>query len=237
MPADALRVIRQEIADAGADDAYTSAILARITDQIEAIEAADRALMKMPHGSMADAAAKMAHLFYLSGRGWRRYLGESAFANRTDDLRAAMLASAKVVLDDLAKMLMEREPMRVTQRGGGGYGLPCAACGSDAVTINSTRVSPALADQLVISSLSPVTVFRPMTGPRMKDVVELLEAGVVAAVVQHLRQTQPGGCDAWCEVCDRIYCKSHYAVEAQWTGSWHEATYATCPLGHEHEID
>lgn len=237
MPADALRAIRQQIADSAGGDQIAVAIVSRIDDQLEAIEAADRALLKLPHPSLADAAAKMAHLFYVSGRSWRRYLADSPYGNRIEELRSAMLAAAKVVLDDLAKMLAERGALRVTQRGGGSYGLPCAACGSDAVTISATRVSSAMAEQLVMSSLSPVTVFRPMAGPRMQDVIGLLNAGDVAAVVNHLRETQPGGCDAWCEPCDRLYCKSHYAVEAQWSGSWHEATYATCPLGHEHEID
>jgi hypothetical protein len=232
-----LTAIRREIGDSVPDGQFTPAILSRLDDLIEAITDADRALARLPHPSMSDAAAKMAHLFYVSGRGWRRYLAESPYASRSEEVRRAVMSSAAPVLEVLERMLASREPLNVTQRGGGGYGLPCAACGSDAVTITLTRVSPATSEQIVVSSLSPVTVFRPMTGPRMQDLIKLLNAGDVAAVVKHLRETQAGGCDAYCEPCDRLYCKSHYAVEAQWSGSWHEATYATCPLGHEHEID
>ena len=71
----------------------------------------------------------------------------------------------------------------------------------------------------------------------MQDLVKLLEDGNATGVVDYLRVTQPGGCDAHCGQCNLVFCKDHYAVEAQWSGSWHEATYATCPLGHEREID
>ena len=239
MPADPLRALRQEISAGtpGVADETALAITARIDDLIEAVEAAERALAKLPHPSLGDAAAKMAHLFYASGRGWRRYLEESPLAARDEELRAAIATSVAQVLSTLEQLLGAREPQRVTHRGEGAYGLPCAACGVDAVTLTLTRVTLGAADQLVVSSLSPVTVFRPMTGPRMNDVVALLSAGVVDAVVRHLQETQPAGCDAWCSSCNRIYCKTHYAIEAQWSGSWHEATYVTCPLGHEHEID
>jgi hypothetical protein len=237
MAAEALHAIRQEIGASASDTDFTPAILARLDDLIDAVDAADRALARLPHPSMSDAAAKMAHLFYVSGRGWRRYMAEGPHASRTEDVRRAVAASAQPVLEILEKMLREREPQRVSQRGGGGYGLPCAACGSDAVSLTLTRVGTGTPEQLVVSSLSPVTVFRPMTGPRMTDLVKLLDVGAVEPVVRHLRETQAGGCDAWCVDCGRLYCKSHYAVEAQWSGSWHEATYATCPLGHEHEID
>jgi hypothetical protein len=236
--ADALRALVADFAATPATDEHSArAVLSRMDDLIEAIESADKALARIPHPSMADAAAKTAHLFYASGRGWRRYLGESPYADRGEDVRRAIITDSAAVIEQLARMLAAREKSRVTQRGGGGYGLPCSACGADAVSVSLTTVGNASPPQLVVSSLSPVTVFRPITGPRMQDIVKLLDAGIVDTVVKHLRETQPGGCDAHCDECNRLYCKSHYAVEAQWSGSWHEATYATCPLGHEHEID
>jgi hypothetical protein len=237
---DPLRSVREELAtgDLGVDADTQRAVVARVDDLIEAIESADSAMSKLPHPSVSDAAAKMAHVFYASGRGWKRYLAENALPSaQADRLQAAIHASAEPVLTLMKRLLSQREVGRVTRRGDGAYGLPCSACGADAVTLSLTRETPGVAQQLVVSSLSPVTVFRPMTGPRMLDVIKLLDAGVVEVVVKHLRETQPGGCDAWCDVCHRIYCKTHFAIEAQWSGSWHEATYVTCPLGHEHEID
>jgi hypothetical protein len=238
--AEQLRAIRQEI-DAGrfAVDADTQrAILARVDDMIEALESADRALSRLPQPAVSDAAAKLAYLFYVSGRGWKRYLSDGLKeAAPISELMVATRASAEPILATLTQAFIAHDRLPVTKKSATSYALPCAACGADAVTMTLTKITTTSAEQMVVSSLSPVTVFRPMTGPRMADLIAQLNAGVVEWVIKHLRETQAGGCDAWCEQCDRLYCKAHYAVEAQWSGSWHEATYATCPLGHEHEID
>ena len=134
MAADALRVLRDDFNSTSPGDANAvRAVLARVDDLIDAIEDADKALSRLPHPSMADAAAKMAHLFYVSGRGWRRYLAESPFGSRSDEVRSAVIVSAAPVLEILSGMLQARDVPRVTQRGDGGYGLPCSACGADAV--------------------------------------------------------------------------------------------------------
>lgn len=228
---------RVEAGEYGMDEAIQRAIIARIDDLIEAVTAAERSLAKLPQPAIADAAAKMAYLFYSSGRGWRRYLAESsASAAAGIALRDAMLTDIAGVLGNLERDIAARHSTGVLVRDGT-WALPCAVCDGDAVSMTRTRVSPNGAEQLVITSLSPVTVFRPITGPRMQDLVALLDKSDVDTIVNYLRETQPGGCDAACPECKRLYCKTHYAIEAQWSGSWHEATYATCPLGHEHEID
>lgn len=239
MPAEALRAVRDRIGagEFGMDESMQQAVMARVDDFIEAITTTVRALAKLPQPSVTDAAAKMAYLFYASGHGWRRYLAESAAS------AAAGMAIGDAIKDTIAPILpiLEQEiaarPAAQIVERDGTWAIPCAACGADAVTMARTRVSPALPEQLVVSSLSPVTVFRPVTGPRMDDLISMLKAGDAATVVRHICETQPGGCDARCPTCERVYCKAHYAIEAQWSGSWHEATYATCPLGHEHEID
>lgn len=214
------------------------AVIARVDELIAAIESADRALARLPRPAMDEAAAKLAYVRYVTGRGWKRYATENAST-------AAAVATIKVALDQamveplhaVTRFLASRPAEPVKRVGEGSYALPCAACSGDAVTLSVARVGSVAQEQMVVSSLSPVTVFRSLAGPRMADLVAILDAGDVAAVVRHLREVQPGGCDAWCAECGRIYCKAHYAVEAQWSGSWHEATYATCALGHEHTID
>ena len=127
--------------------------------------------------------------------------------------------------------------MTIVRRDEPDFSLTCLVCGADAVTFRRSHVGAESPEQLVVSSLSPVTVFRPIAGPRMSDLIVLLDKGDAAAVIGHMIQTQPVGCDAWCPTCAGVYCKEHTAIEAQWSGSWHEATYATCPLGHEREIE
>ncbi|MDA1080941.1 MAG: hypothetical protein O2973_04555 [Gemmatimonadetes bacterium] len=214
------------------------AVVSRIDDLITAVTAANRALSKLPQPAVPEAAAKMASLYYISGHGWQRYLADNSQASTVGSaVRGAMQIGVAALVAQLSNILESGQPAPVTRRGDKAFSLPCAACGGDAVTLSKAATSPVEPEQLVVSSLSPVTVFRPVAGPRMGDVIALLEAGNAAAVVAHLRETQPGGCDAFCEKCNRLFCRDHYAIEAQWSGSWHEATYVTCPLGHEHEID
>jgi len=215
-----------------------AAVAGRIDDLLDAIAASGRALSRVPQPDVPAAAAKLAYVFYISGHGWRRYLAESPEALAAGAvIQEALRADIAGIVHRLDAALTARKAAPISRRGATMFGLPCAACTGDAVTLTLTSTSPVAPEQLVVSSLSPVTVFRPVAGPRMRDVIPLLEAGDTLAVVKHLRETQPAGCDAYCDACARLYCREHYAIEAQWSGSWHEATFVTCPLGHEHEID
>ncbi len=240
MTIEALAAVRERVESGsfGLGPETARAVVARIDDFLQALDAADQALARLPKPAVADAAAKLALARYLSGRGWRRYVADNAeVAAAAAEIRTALDGAMQELAGPLARFLSARAPDRVRTAGAGSFALPCAACDADAVTLMLERVSPKAQEQLVVSSLSPVTVFRSLAGPRMTDLLAVLQGGDVDAVVRHLRDTQPGGCDAYCEPCARLYCKAHYAIEAQWSGSWHEATYATCALGHEHTID
>ena len=239
MPADRLREARDQVVagqfSLAAD--MQGAVLARIDDLVEDISAADRALERLPHSAVAEAAARLAHVFYISGHSWHRYLAESAASARAGNaIASALRKDVEPVVARLAQTLTA-STVRVARRGEAHYALTCLACGADAVTFTRARMSAESPEQLVVSSLSPVTVFRSIAGPRMADLEALLERGDASVVVGYLKETQPAGCDACCPVCGGTYCKAHTAVEAQWSGSWHEATYATCPLGHERAIE
>ena len=240
MPAEALKGVRARV-EAGqfaVPPDMQRAILARVDDLITALTAADRALSKLPESAVSEAAAKMAYLFYISGHGWRRYVSETKeSAAAGSAVSDAVLAGVTMIVSDLSRAIDARAATNVVRHTDLQFALTCAACGGDAVTFVRSRVSPSAPEQVVVSSMSPVTVFRPIAGPRIQDLVQLLEAADAAGVVDYLRVTQPGGCDAYCTQCSRVFCKEHYAIEAQWSGSWHEATYATCPVGHEREID
>jgi hypothetical protein len=237
--ADGLRKVREQIESGQftlTPDAQR-AVLARTGDLIDAVEAAGRALSTVPLQTVPEAAAKIVYLFYLSGHGWRRLLAASAeSASAGAAIQAALQASMSLLVPQLAHALATRTTALVKQ-GNATWSLTCAVCDGDAVTFTRTRTGPQAPEQLVTTSLSPVTEFRSITGPRMADLIALLEAGDVPTLVRHMVETQPAGCDAWCSTCSRVYCRDHTAIEAQWSGSWHEATYATCPLGHERVIE
>lgn len=218
MPGEALRAVRARVDSGefalGAD--LQRAILSRIDDLMETIAVADRALAKLPNPGVAEAAAKLTYLFYMTGHGWRRYLAESSAATAAGAaIRESRDQDAADALRLLAQLLAARPAAPVTRRDDGSWALPCAACFGDAVSCSVSRVSTTAPEQLVISSLSPVTVFRPVAGSRMKDLLDLLEAGDASAVVSLMRETLPAGCDAYCETCNRVYCKNHFAVEAR----------------------
>ncbi len=240
MSAGALIALRDRIAEGemALADELQRAVVARVDELIETVEAGARAAARVPHPDWPEVAARLARARYLTGRGWRRYLGDHANA---DVVAAAIThavdADTRALAADVERVGAAGATAPVLRRSAEAFSIPCAACGGEAVTLTVSKVGPAGAEQLVVSSVSPVTVFRSIAGPRMRDVLALLEAADTGQVVAHLRTTQPGGCDAWCEACDRVYCKQHYAIEAQWSGSWHEGTFATCPLGHEHRID
>ena len=239
MSAERLRELRQQVA--GGHFALTPetqrAIVDRVDDFVGAITAADRALAKVPDPAIAEAAAKTAHLFYISGHGWRRFLAETEESARAGtEIESALRESISLMLPQLEHAFAGRTTT-IVKRSALAWSLTCAVCDGEAVTFTRTRIGPDAPEQLVVSSVSPVTVFRPVSGPRMLDLIKLLEGGDAASLLRHMKETQAAGCDAYCPQCDRVYCKEHTAIEAQWTGSWHEATWATCALGHEREIE
>lgn len=238
MPSDPLRAIRLQVEGGqySLTPDYHRAVLKRIDDMITGVDSADQAIEHLGRPDAPAAARYTANLFYISGHGWRRFLADSAESVRVGiAIGLALRSSLTSALEQLAAMI---DVTRTTiSRQGNGVTLTCAVCDGDAVTFSVSRTGPEAPEQMVVSSLSPVTVFRTIAGPPMTDLLALMDGGDAAEVVKYLTVTQPAGCDACCPTCGGVYCKTHTAIEAQWTGSWHEATYATCPLGHEREIE
>lgn len=229
--------MRIETGSAIADATARQAAMARIDDLCADIEAADRALARLPRPDLDEAARHLAHVHYLMGQSWRRNLsGVTSDASLIGAMVHAVAFDTERLRDQLGAGIRASVPA-LTRRTDDAFGLSCAVCPADAVHFSITRTATGAPQQVVMTSLSPVTVFRPVAGPRMHDLLALLEAADGAAVVRHLVEVHPGGCDAHCPACDRPFCRTHSAIEAQWSGSWHEATYATCPLGHQRTID
>ena len=86
-------------------------------------------------------------------------------------------------------------------------------------------------------NLSPVNKAVSMNSERSFQARALLEAGKGSELVALLGGQARPGFVQYCPECQRVYCKDHVAVEASWSGSWHESTNATCPLGHRREFE
>lgn len=239
MPATELRALRTRVESGalGIDGAVRQAVIGRIDDVAADVDAALRAMALLPHPDVATAAAHLAHVFYLTGTGWRQYLAEAAGSvTLVPAITDAIAADAGFAIAQLSAAIRGAPPV-FERRDDATFGLRCAVCAADAVTFTVTRTGAAGPHQVVMTSLSPVTVFRPIAGPRMRDLLGLLEQGDAMAVIRHLLETHPAGCDAWCASCERVFCRAHTAVEARWSGSWHESTSATCPVGHVRDIE
>jgi hypothetical protein len=229
--------MRVETGSAITDATARQAVMARIDDVRADVAAAERALAQLPRPDLDLAARHLAHIQFLLSQSWRRQLaGIAADASLVGAIVHAANFDTEQLRNQLAAGIRATAP-ELVRRSGESFGLTCAACAADAVTCTVTRGADGEAQQVMVSSVSPVTVFRSLAGTRMQDLLALLEAGDGEAVVHHLVEAHASGCDAHCPACDRVYCRTHAAIEAQWSGSWHEATFATCPLGHQRTID
>jgi hypothetical protein len=202
----------------------------RINDLIMALTEAHGVLSAGTADKLNVAAKKIVYCRWITGHEWWRYLanfGPGADAGK--EINEAFAKDARPLVNEIARLLA-LQPAPNLVRKDEDYVLPCAACGESAVTYR-LRKDGVQANS--ISSVFPTTYWK---GEEAQRLVELLAEGGARAVLDYLASPGRGSCDAFCPQCDRIYCREHYAVDEIWSGSWHEASYATCPLGHEREF-
>jgi hypothetical protein len=228
-PAAKLKELEGRIAGLG-ETAAPAAIRGRIGDLIGAVTEARAALLSDATDGLDRAARALVNCYWLTGHGWRRYLAEEGdAAGLGSRIGEALAADLRPIADEVRRRLAGMPVGRVA-RTDDGYEVGCSICGERAVTFRSGDGS------MEVISLSPVN----LTTRREAIGSEWLgesAANKVAAVFEQMAAAGGNGCAVYCPACKRIYCRAHYAVEAVWSGSWHEASYATCPLGHEREFE
>ncbi|MEK7877987.1 MAG: hypothetical protein AAB325_17570 [Pseudomonadota bacterium] len=126
---------------------------------------------------------------------------------------------------------MAERPAPTVRKNADSYTLPCAACGADAVRYEWKD------GKIGFETLSPVNPRKSLADDSADKVRRMLEDGKMRESAEFIDSTAGAGCAQYCPDCGRVYCKDHLAVEAEWSGSWHSATYATCPLGHRREFE
>ena len=194
---------------------------------IEALVAADTALRSSSPDALGTAARKLIDGHRGTGLAWRKYVAGSQFYDTLKQVTGAFAEDARPLLDELARRIAAQPPPTLVPHDGG-YALLCAACGAGAVTFTVTE------DTTFFDGLSSEHPFE-WRGKAAKTLTGLLTKLDGRAVVERLRAGKQG-CDAYCPECDRVYCREHYSVESEWSGSWLSAIHATCPLGHAREI-
>lgn len=203
----------------------------RINDLIKALAEAHSVLSAGGTGALNVAAKKIVYCRWITGHGWRRYLADfGAVANVGNQIDEALAEDMGPLVNEIARLLAVQPPLALV-RGEEGFGLACAACGESAVMFQ-LKEGEVLANS--ISNVYRTTYWKGETAQRL---AELLAEGSARAVLDFLASPGHLGCPAYCPECGRVYCQEHYSVEETWSGSWHEASYATCPLGHEREFE
>jgi hypothetical protein len=207
------------------------AVQGRINDLITALTEAQSALSVGGPDALKLAAKKIVYCRWVTGHGWRRYLANfGAGANIGKQIGEALAKDMEPIAKEVAHLLTA-QPAPALVRRDEGFALLCAACGESAATFQLNEGG------VLANSISNVNRIAYLKGETAQRLTELLAQGSARAVLDHLSSPGCGGCPAYCPECARVYCQEHYAVEETWSGSWHEASYATCPLGHEREFE
>ena len=128
--------------------------------------------------------------------------------------------------------------------------FPCAVCGNVAARV--TFVPPFAVDPAFDPEPSGAP---PGVGSVAEDRPRLsIQGGPVPGtrspcdpddVRPALRSTDAGALYAidpefapfWCPECGEAYCGTHWATEVSFDGPFYDATYGTCPQGHERKLD
>ncbi|MHA1832036.1 MAG: hypothetical protein ACTSWR_10930 [Candidatus Helarchaeota archaeon] len=72
-------------------------------------------------------------------------------------------------------------------------------------------------------------------------IFKLLDQGKISEIHSILKKTAlpniEDGIDAYCPVCDKIYCKEHYQTIEHWDNGFFDYMEGVCPEGHKRIID
>jgi len=212
-------------------DSVRSGIGQRIREVIDLLGRAQDALRKGAPDALAIAAGSLATIRYITGIAWHKYLAEVDRSFKvTQRIDRALLSDERSIVNEIARLLAERSGPTV-RTVADSYTLHCAACGIDAVTYEWKD------GEISYPTLSPVNTYGHVGDDSAERLRKLLEQGNVREAAELIDSKAGPGCAYYCPDCDRVYCKDHLAVETEWSGSWHTATYATCPLGHRKEFE
>lgn len=212
-------------------DGDRKGIKERVNELIALLMSAHDILRKSSPDALSVAAGKLATIHYITGIAWHEYLANADNSYRLmKKIDWALRTDALPVMKKVSRLLAAQPEPSFIKRNDA-YILPCSACGSDAVNFLKED------DNIRFNRLSPINVSSNIDGEQADRFQYLIENNTGQEAVDFLVSPGDLGFDNYCPVCRRVFCKAHFAVETEWSGSWHTATFATCPLGHQREIE
>lgn len=116
------------------------------------------------------------------------------------------------------------------------FQLPCAECGKVAVRVHLGVPEFGDSDDLVYEGITHACA---VGLKHLETVYAHLDARDLPALHDYLRQNTrlEEGIDAYCPVCQKVYCAEHYNAREVWDEGFYDCTWGTCPAGHKRIID
>jgi hypothetical protein len=115
------------------------------------------------------------------------------------------------------------------------YHLPCSVCGDIAVEFAIGKGRFDKEEKLVFRGITHGTSLRRELADKL---FEILETKNLLGAHDFMKKYHGfEGLDAYCPICDKIYCWEHYKAEEVFDDGFYDCTYGTCPVGHKRMID
>ncbi len=142
------------------------------------------------------------------------------------------------MLMELAPYMDKHQPnppeSRVLKISENEYHLPCMVCGEIAVVLTFGK-SQGESEVIYRGITHQTSLDRSMNKALVRCLNDQNIAGIHDLVKE--KKSMEDGVDAYCPVCDKIYCKRHYQVTVEWDEGYYDCSYGTCPKGHRRIID
>ena len=115
------------------------------------------------------------------------------------------------------------------------YHLPCSLCGKISVEY---KIGFGRFDDLESLVYSGITHSRSLRKDLANELFKNLKKKNILGVHQFMQSYHSSeGLDAYCPLCDKIFCWEHYNVREEYDDGFYDCTYGTCPNGHRRMID
>lgn len=129
---------------------------------------------------------------------------------------------------------MDTPSLRVIQLAADSFELPCSVCGKIAV-----KIQPTGSEEKILKGVICKGIARSFSldQAHLQDIFRWLAAGDIAAFHAYLEPIIEGGVDAYCPLCDRVYCGVHYNTRQEFDEWFYDCCRGVCPQGHERLLD
>ncbi|MEQ8222790.1 MAG: hypothetical protein ABRQ37_10845 [Candidatus Eremiobacterota bacterium] len=137
-----------------------------------------------------------------------------------------------LLLNNLAPPEIYSMAVKISDRE---YHIPCSVCGIIAFVFSVEIPRFEEHENLICTG---ITHRRAIGLEHREKIFSLLEDRKIREIHDFfIKFISHEGIDAYCPLCDKIYCRIHYNAWEQYDDGFYDCTYGTCPEGHKRMID